>query len=265
MLAKKILFVNQEITPYLEVSHLSVVGRYLPQSIQERGLDIRTFMPGYKLVNERKYQLHEVIRLSGLNIPIGGHNRTLHVKVGSIQAVRLQTYFIENEDFFQEGTLFDKYGKFYTDNDERAMFFAKGVLETTKNLGWSPDIIHCQGWIASLVPLYVKVLYKDNPIFANTKVIYSVFGDTFTKSFRSFPVKLKSTGIPASVAKLYKQATCESTTKTAIDFSDAVVIAEDSVPAEIKDYVFQSGKHFFVHRRDHYADDYVTLYNTLVN
>lgn len=262
----KILFVNQEITPYVEESYISKIGRYLPQAIQESGIDIRTFMPRYGLVSERKNQLHEVIRLSGQNIIIKDTDHPLIIKVASIQSVRMQTYFIDNEFYFhRKHILYDKNNNFFSDNDERAIFFAKGVLETVKNLGWCPDIVHCHGWISCFVPLYLKTVYVDNPLFANSKVIYSVYNDAFKRKLnRSLTSKLKSTAIPIKDAALYKQADFENTTKLAINYSDAVVIGQNDIDENIKSYINNSDKIIFQHPEDNFASDYISLYERVL-
>ena len=158
---KKILFVNSEITPYLPESTISNIGRYLPQGIQESGREIRSFMPRYGNINERRNQLHEVIRLSGMNLVVNDIDRPLIIKVASISSARMQVYFIDNEDYFHRKFVFSgEDGKFFEDNDERAIFFARGVLETVKKLRWKPDVIHCQGWISHILPLYLKKAYK---------------------------------------------------------------------------------------------------------
>jgi starch synthase len=223
-------------------------------------------MPRYGLVSERKNQLHEVIRLSGQNIIIKDTDHPLIIKVASIQSVRMQTYFIDNELYFhRKHILFDKNNNFFSDNDERAIFFAKGVLETVKNLGWSPDIVHCHGWISSFVPLYLKTIYIDNPLFAHSKVIYSVYNDSFNRKLnRSLTNKLKSTAIPSKDAALYKQADYESTTKLAINYSDAVVIGQDDIDEKIKSYILNSEKITFQHPQDNYASDYISLYERVL-
>ena len=178
MKAKKILFVTKEITPYVDETELSKMGRYLPQSIQDKGREIRTFMPKWGNVNERRNQLHEVIRLSGMNLIIDDTDHPLIIKVASIQAARMQVYFIDNDDYFLHRDMAaDEAGNEYADNGERAIFYARGVLETVKKLRWTPDVIHCHGWMGALVPLYVKTAYKDDPSFRDSKVIYSLYGD----------------------------------------------------------------------------------------
>ena len=182
-MAKKVLFINQEIAPYVPETGLSEKGRDLPHKIQEAGYEIRTFMPKWGNINERRGQLHEVIRLSGMNLIIDDTDHPLIIKVASIPQTRLQVYFIDNDDYFMKRQMaLDENGDEYTDNGERAIFFARGVLETVKKLRWEPDIIHCQGWMGAIVPLFVKQAYQDEPTFANTKIVTSLFDDEDRKS-----------------------------------------------------------------------------------
>lgn len=179
MKAKKILFITQEIIPYVSESQLSTAGREIPQAVQEKGFEIRTFMPRWGNINERRNQLHEVIRLSGMNIIIDETDHPLIIKVASIQPARMQVYFIDNDDFFHKRLMInDDKGQEYSDNIERAIFYARGVLETVKKLRWSPDIIHCHGWMSSIVPLYIKHAYQDEPTFKDAKVIFSAYDET---------------------------------------------------------------------------------------
>jgi len=168
---KKILFVSQEITPFLPKSDLSTTARKLPQGVQEGGKEIRVFMPRFGVINERRHQLHEVIRLSGMNLIVDDLDHPLIIKVASIPTARMQVYFIDNEEYFKrKGVFTDSKDNEYEDNDERSMFFCRGVLETVKKLGWKPDVIHCHGWMTSLMPMYVKDIYKNDPHFSDTKV-----------------------------------------------------------------------------------------------
>ena len=171
-MSKKVLFINQEITPYVPESEISILGKMLPQAMQERGYEIRTFMPKWGTINERRGQLHEVIRLSGMNLIIDDTDHPLIIKVASIPVSRIQVYFIDNDDYFQKRKMEEnEQGEEYADNGERAIFFARGVLETVKKLRWIPDLIVCQGWMSAVVPLYVKTAYHDEPSFANAKVV----------------------------------------------------------------------------------------------
>ncbi len=240
----KVLFVQQEITPYLKESQMGLIGRHLPQGIQEKGKEIRTFMPRYGNINERRNQLHEVIRLSGMNLIINDTDHPLIIKVASIQSARMQIYFIDNEDFFKRKyTLADKTGKYAPDNDERAIFFTRGVIETVKKLGWSPDIVHCNGWFTSLMPLYIKVALKENPMFSDTKVVYSVYNDDFAGRLDPALVKkLQGKDIKAEHLKGYEDPTFVNLSKVAIDYSDGVIFGNQHINPEVEQYAHQSKK-----------------------
>ena len=263
----KVLFVAQEITPYLEETPLSKIGRYLPQGIQERGKEIRTFMPRYGKINERRNQLHEVIRLSGMNLIIDDTDHPLIIKVASIQQARMQIYFIDNEDYFhRKFTLYDKNNKFFKDNDERAIFFSRGVLETVKKLGWPPDIVHCHGWVTSLIPLYVKKAFRDNPLFSDAKVIYSIYDDDFSDSFnKDFAGKIKFERITNKDLKHYKKANYVNMIKAAIDFSDALIIGSEKINPEVMRYLKESKKPYLDYQSmDTYIDAFSDFYDKLL-
>ena len=229
MSKKRILYISQEITPYLPPNHLSNVGRNLPQHIQEKGKEIRTFMPKFGCINERRNQLHEVIRLSGMNLIIDDNDHPLIIKVASIQPARMQVYFIDNEDYFQrKAILKDADGTFFDDNDERAIFFCRGVLETVKKLGWAPDLIHCHGWMTSLIPLYLKTSYKDEPLFENSKVITSIYNDCFEGSLdESFSKKAMMDGVSEDDLKNFVTPTHSSLCSAAASWSDGVIVGEE--------------------------------------
>ena len=193
--ANKVLFITQEITPYVSESEMANIGRHLPQAIQEKGREIRTFMPKWGNINERRNQLHEVIRLSGMNLIIDDTDHPLIIKVASIQSARMQVYFIDNDDYFQNRLqTADENGVEYDDNDSRAIFYARGVLETVKKLRWCPDVIHCHGWMTALAPLYIKKAYKDEPSFRDAKVVFSVYEDDFKGTFNSLVAGFLETG-----------------------------------------------------------------------
>lgn len=266
-MGKKILYVTPEIYPYLEENYISHICRYLPQGIQEKENEIRTFMPKYGCVNERKNLLHEVIRLSGQNIIIEDTDHPLIIKVASLQAVRMQIYFIDSEDFFKRKAMFrDEEGKFFDDNDSRAIFFAKGVIETVRKLGWAPDVIHCHGWITALVPIFIKTCYKDNPLFQDMKMVYSAYNDQFPEKFSSdFAKKLKLTGIPKEYAAKFRSPGYDTITKAAIDFSDGVVIGHPKVKKTIQTYMGKSGLPLLVHpESEDYVEQYDNFYDQLL-
>ena len=236
---QKILFVNSEIYPYLPESDIASIGRYLPQGVQEKKREIRSFMPRFGCINERKNQLHEVIRLSGMNIIISDVDRPLIIKVASISAARIQVYFIDNEDYFRRKQLFsDADGKFFADNDERAIFFARGVLETVKKLRWAPDIIHCQGWISHMLPVYLKKAYKDDPIFSNSKVVLSLYDDTPSAPFSAdFAGKACFAGVGTEdLPFLAEKADGINLAKTAAQYSDGIILGSEKIAPEIVEH-----------------------------
>ena len=243
--ANKVLFITQEITPYVSESEMSLVGRNLPQAIQEKGREIRTFMPKWGNINERRNQLHEVIRLSGMNLIIDDTDHPLIIKVASIQSARMQVYFIDNDDYFQNRLqVVDENGVEYEDNDARAIVYARGVLETVKKLRWCPDVIHCHGWMTALAPLYIKKAYKDEPSFRDAKVVFSLYDNDFKEPFHpDFASKLLLKGISKKdVADLKEPVDYTALCKLAVDYSDGVIQQSEHVNEEVIAYARQIGK-----------------------
>lgn len=234
---KRILFVSQEITPFLPKTEVSTVARKLPQGVQENGKEIRVFMPRFGIINERRHQLHEVIRLSGMNLIIDDMDHPLIIKVASIPTARMQVYFIDNEEYFKRKAVFtDDKDEEFSDNDERSMFFCRGVLETVKKLGWKPDVIHCHGWMTSLMPMYVKDIYNNDPHFSDTKVVYSLYEDSFNKNWDGrFAEKLKFEGFDEGIIDAIKEGDCNSLSKTAIKYSDGVVMGSEALNDDLKE------------------------------
>lgn len=256
--ANKVLFITQEITPYVSESEMANAGRYLPQAIQEKGREIRTFMPKWGNINERRNQLHEVIRLSGMNLIIDDTDHPLIIKVASIQAARMQVYFIDNDDYFQNRLqTVDENGVEYDDNDSRAIFYARGVLETVKKLRWCPDVIHCHGWMSALAPLYIKKAYKDEPSFRDAKVVFSLYEDDFKNNLSDdFATKLLLKGIsPKDVDKLVPPMNYTDLCKLAVDYSDGVIQNSKNVDEAVMEYARQPGKLVLDYQEpDNYAD-----------
>ena len=263
---KKVLFVSQEIYPYLPETEMSLIGRHLPQQIQEDDKDIRIFMPRYGMVNERRHQLHEVIRLSRMNLIVDDFDHQLIIKVASIQQARMQVYFIDNEDYFPKKKYFhDEQGKFFENNDERMIFFCKGVIETVRKLGWAPDVIHCHGWISSLVPLYIKKLYKEDPLFINSKIIFSVYDIDFKGELNSkigekllFESNLNEKDIEG-----LKTPNFVSLNKFAIDYADGIIKVGNKIDKRILKYIDTSGKPVMIHPGGEdgaYASAYADFY-----
>ena len=244
-MANKALFITQEITPYVPESPMSLEGRYLPAAIQGRGNnEIRTFMPLWGTVNERRNQLHEVIRLSGLNIPIDDSDHSLLIKVATLQPVRIPVYIIDNEDYFRKRRMrCDGNGKEYRDNHERAIFYVRGVLETMKKLRWYPELVHCQGWMTAVAPLYIRNVFQDEPAFANCKIVYSIFKEDFTLPVAKNLINSIKLGdvTPEMLQKLdidFTKPDCLS--RLGILFSDAVISTEAA--PELVEYAKKLGK-----------------------
>lgn len=247
MEAKKVLFISQEITPYLPASPLASPGRDIPTAVQENGYEVRTFMPRYGAINERRNQLHEVIRLSGINILIDDNDHPLIIKVATLQPSRLQVYFIDNDDYFQRHTAEGLETVTNPElNDERAIFFVRGVAETVKKLRWESAFINCQGWISALTPLYLKRIYSEDPSFRNSKIIYSLHDDTFDGTLDSRMVeKLMQEGFTEEdLSALADGVSHEALTKLAIDFADGVVEGAPGVSPHLVEYAKSKGKPF---------------------
>lgn len=264
-MAKKVLFINQEITPYVPETEMSLMGRDLPHKMQERGYEIRTFMPKWGNINERRGQLHEVIRLSGMNLIIDDTDHPLIIKVASIPQTRIQVYFIDNEDYFTKRQMtVDETGTEYPDNGERAIFFARGVLETVKKLRWTPDIIQCQGWMAAVVPLYVKTAYHDEPSFANAKVITSLFSSQLKNNLgKNFKRCVEFRSAKADLLKPYAETfDFIELGKMAIDYSDAVVEGSSNVNAELKAYA-ENRVPMLKYPSENYAQAYQDFYEQI--
>ena len=236
---KKVLFISQEISPFLPSSTISSIARKLPQGIQESGKEIRAFMPRFGCINERRHQLHEVIRLSGMNLIIDDIDHPLIIKVASVPQAKIQVYFIDNEDFFKrKATTHNSDGEVFEDNDERAMFFSRGVLETVKKLGWKPDIIHCHGWMTAFAVLYIKALYKDDPHFADVKVVYSVYDTDFNKNLNSrLKEKLKFDGFNEADYAELDEGNFIELNKLGMRLADGIVQGSESIHKDLADYI----------------------------
>lgn len=264
---KNILFVSQEITPYLPESPMAGIGRNLPQAIQEEGNEVRVFMPRYGKVNERRNKLHEVIRLSGMNLIINDLDHSLIIKVASIQSARMQVYFIDNEEYFKRKyTVKDKNGKFFDDNDERMIFFSRGVLETVKKLRWTPDLIHCQGWMTALAPLFIKTLYKDDPLFENAKVVYSIYDEGFDNTFdNNFKEKIKVDTLTDKHLAGIDTPDYKGITKLALKYSDGVILARPDINESVIRIAKESGLPYMEYREtDDYAKNYSDFFNQIL-
>ena len=261
---KRILYVCQEIKPYLVESDMASLCRALSQGMQERGNEIRTFMPRYGCINEYRNQLHEVIRLSGMNLIIDDNDHQLIIKVASIPSARVQIYFIDNDDCFaRKAALTDADGKPFDDNDERAIFFARGVLETVKKLRWTPDIIHCQGWMSALVPLYIKTAYKEEPSFCDSKVVYALHNDELKQNLGSnFGNCIAYKDVDSSVLKDFSaDFTFEELNKLAVKYADGLIMAGNQANPNVADYARSLQIPILEYPGENYADAYADFYD----
>lgn len=250
----KILYISQEITPYLRETPMGLMGKDLPQKVQEKGYEARAFMPKYGCINERRNQLHEVIRLSGINLVIDDSDHPLIIKVATLQSAKMQVYFIDSDDYFQHHAVSDlEIRETPEDNDERIMFFTRGVMETVKKLRWEPAIIHCSGWVTALAPLYLKKAYAGDPTIGNSPVVYSLFDDSFDGTLDPrFREKLLMDGFSEKdIQALGKTpAGALALNMLAIDHADGIIQASENIPAELLEYVAASCKPFLPYQGD---------------
>ena len=268
----RVLFVSSEIFPYMPETDIAVSGRFLPQGIQESGKEIRSFMPRYGTINERRNQLHEVIRLSGMNLVINNADRPLVIKVSSISSARMQVYFIDNEDYFHRKFIYrDAEGKEFKDNDERAIFFARGVLETVKKLRWKPDIVHCQGWISHFLPVYLQKVYHEDPIFTETKVVLSLYNDLLDARLSDDLIdKMRFENLAREDVDELAEPTGINLAKLAIRYADGVIAGVPEIDPQLTAYArernlpilpyvpIDKDDQAFVRAYNHFYDDLLT-------
>lgn len=265
---KRILYVSSEVVPYLAENEVSLMSYDVPKMINDQGGQIRIFMPRYGNINERRHQLHEVIRLSGMNLVVNDLDMPLIIKVASIPKERIQVYFIDNDEYFKrKATFTNEEGDLYPDNDERAIFFAKGVVETVKKLNWVPDIIHVHGWLASMLPVYMKHYYKDEALFADTKIVTSVYGSSFDGTLDPGMInKVRFDNIPDDAISMLETPDYENLIKAAVAHSDAVIIASESVSPSLTKYIESTGKPFLPFAgKDGFAQAYTDFYRKMVS
>lgn len=267
MKSKRVLYISQEIYPYLPESEISTIARKLPQQIMGLGNEVRLFMPRFGVINERRNQLHEVKRLSGINMIVNDNDHPLIIKVASIQAARMQVYFIDNDDFFKRKNLYGVNAAGINDNDERAIFFVRGVLEAIKKLRWIPDIIHCQGVFTALAVLYLKKVYQDDPCLKKAKVVFSVYNETTPVEIpESLFDKLKFDNIkPAALQMMDGHTDLEALLRLAVSYAHGVVIG-GNISSELQDFISKSDKPLLQHpaQEEEYGELYNEFYDQLL-
>ena len=264
----KILYICPEITPYIPSTEVADICRNLPQIVQEKGSEIRTFMPCYGTINERRNQLHEVQRLSGMNLIIDESDHPLIIKVASIQAARMQVYFIDNDDYFKRKGIYGAPDEdvLFEDNDERSIFFIRGVLETVKKLRWTPDIIHCHGWMTATAPIYIKKIYSSDPFFEHSKIVYSVYDHALDGVMRKgFDKRVMLEGLELKDLKGVKgkEVTTKMLDYLALEFSDAIIDVSKDPDAEMSKYIKKHKLPYVKHNPESYTDDYIEFYKQL--
>lgn len=265
---KRVLYVSSEVVPYLPETEISSSSFQAAKMINAIGGQTRIFMPRFGNINERRHQLHEVIRLSGMNLVINDLDMPLIIKVASIPKERMQVYFIDNEEYFKrKATFTDEDGKLFTDNDERAIFFAKGVIETVKKLNWAPDVIHVHGWMASLLPLYLKEYFKDEPLFTDSKIVTSIYADGYEGELnKELTNKLAFDKIENSIVEKVTEPTYNNFMKLAVDHSDAIILGSEDVNSELTSYITSSEKPTLDFKTpDQYEAEYASFYEKLLS
>lgn len=264
---KRILYVSSEVVPYLAENEVSLMSYDVPKMINNQGGQIRIFMPRYGNINERRHQLHEVIRLSGMNLVVNDLDMPLIIKVASIPKERIQVYFIDNDEYFKrKATFADEEGVMYADNDERAIFFAKGVVETVKKLNWVPDIIHVHGWMAAMLPIYMKHFYKNEALFSETKIVTSVYSQSFEGNLDIEMInKIKFDGIPVDAILDLETPNYENIIRATILHSDAIIIASENLSPSLTKFIESSGKPFLPFTpKEKFAEAYTDFYKNVV-
>jgi starch synthase len=270
----RILYAASEINPFLQTSEVADFIRRIPQVMQEKGMEIRILVPRFGTINERKNRLHEVVRLSGINISVGDEEKPLVIKVASIPNAKLQVYFIDNEDYFHRKSVFvDAENNFHSDNDERAIFFCKGVLETVRKLGWAPDIVHCNDWMTSLIPMNMKTTNKNDPMFKNSKAVFSVYNTEFDHKFdrKSMLEKVKMIDIEDSMLTNLSSADFEGLLKVGMEYADVVLKRSEPYSEKLND-MFSSlataeNKRVeeINHENEDWVEDYMSIYKDLAS
>lgn len=267
MSKKKVLIVTQEMEPYTSLSQVSETVRQLAPYVQENNMEIRVLMPRFGTINERRHRLHEVVRLSGMNIIVDDDDYPLIIKVASLPEARMQVYFLDNEDFFKRKQIFqsDK-GQPFEDNADRTVFFCKGVLETVKKFGWAPDIIHCHGWMTSLIPLYLKTAYKNEPLFEPAKIVYSSYAsDNFSAHFNeNFATKASINNLSEEDLHNYQNGDQVQLEAGAIHYADAIVRATEELSEEAVAALANTDKPVLAYDEENFRANLIEFYQSLL-
>jgi starch synthase len=253
--------------PYLDLSGIGSLIQKLPAFAQDAGMEIRILMPRFGTINERRHRLHEVVRLSGMNIIINDDDFALIIKVASLPGSRIQVYFLDNDEFFKRKYVFeDEQGKLYDDNQDRMIFFCKGALETVKKFGWPPDVVHCHGWMTSLIPFYLKTSYKNDPVFKHSKVVFSVYDQKIESSFgEDFLTKAAINNLKPEQLLAYKNGTGITLDKGAIQYADGIIQGSKNLSDAISASIKSSEKPFIQTQEEEFLPSYIDFYKNLIH
>lgn len=264
---KRVLYITQEMDPFLDMEGIGTLIQKLPSFAQENGMEIRILMPRFGTINERRHRLHEVVRLSGMNIIIDDDDYALIIKVASLPGSRIQVYFLDNDEFFKRKYVFeDESGKPFEDNQDRMIFFCKGALETVKKFGWPPDVIHCHGWMTSLIPFYLKTVYKNDPVFKQSKVIFSLYDKSQESTFTdSFFKKAAINNLKMDQLSAFKNGTGITLQKGAIQFADGIIQGAKELPEPLLQAVEASKIPFIQTAEENFLPDYIDFYKTILS
>ena len=266
---KRILFIATEMSPYLELTEFAEIVNKLAIKCNDNGWEVRCVMPRFGVINERRHRLHEVVRLSGINVSIDNDDYPLQIKVASLPNARLQVYFLDNEDFFKRKYVFhDEDEHWYDDNDLRTIFFCKGALETVKKFGWPPDIIHCSGWMTGLIPMYIKTAYKKEPVFSNCKIVYTIGQNTFKEKLGADFIRLASINANVKEKDLepFKEGNNVSMFKGGATYADAITFGAEKVDKKLVDeFTKVKGKKILKYDPESDLTDYLQLYADLAD
>ena len=264
---KRILFIANEMSPYLELTEFSEIANKLAIKANDNNFEVRCIMPRFGIINERRHRLHEVVRLSGINVSVDNEDMPLQIKVASLPSARLQVYFLDNEDLFKRKYVFyDEQEKWYDDNGLRTIFYCKGALETVKKFGWPPDIIHCSGWMTGLIPAYLKTVYKKEPVFAHSKIVYTIGQNTFKEKLGTDFVKkaLIHASLKDKDLEIYKEATNTALFRGGAHFADAITFGADKIEKKLVDEFSKvRGKKTLLYNSEGDLTDYLQLYGDL--
>ncbi len=264
---KRILFIANEMSPYLELTEFAEIINKLAVKSNDSGMEIRCIMPRFGVINERRHRLHEVVRLSGINVSVGGDDYPLIIKVASLPNARLQVYFLDNEDFFKRKQIFhDENEKWFDDNGLRTVLFCKGALETVKKFGWPPDIIHCSGWMTGLIPMFIRSAYKKEPVFSNCKVVYTIGENTFKEKLGADFLKLATINDNVSKKELdhYKETTNVALFRGGATFADAITFGAEKTDKKLnEEFSKVKGKRTLQFNPESDLTDYLQLYTDL--